>query len=58
MSRALLLIAAFLFFREFLPRKTRRSPSSVSPYMNSLDGLVSPEQISLVMDQVRHHPPR
>ena len=55
MTRALVLIAAALIFRELLPRKPKRSPTAISPYMNSLDGLVSAEQISLVMDEVRLH---
>ena len=53
MTRALVLIAAVLIFREFLPRKPRRSPTAISPYMNSLDGLLSAEQLSLAMDEVR-----
>jgi hypothetical protein len=57
MSRALVLIAAVLFLREFLPRRPRQSPTAISPYMNSLDGLLSPQQISLVMDELRPHEP-
>jgi hypothetical protein len=53
MSRALVLIAAALFFREFLLRPARRSPTAISPYMNSLDGLLSAEQVSLAVDEVR-----
>ena len=53
MSRALVLIAAVLFFREFLLRPARRSPTAISPYMNSLDGLLSAEQVSLAVDEVR-----
>jgi hypothetical protein len=55
MSRALVLIAAVLLFREFLPRRPRQSPTAISPYMNSLDGLLSPQEISLVMDDLRSH---
>jgi hypothetical protein len=57
MSRALVLIAAVLFFREFLPRRPRQSPTAISPYMNSLDGLLSPQQISSVMDELRPQEP-
>ena len=53
MLRALVLIAAILFFRAFLPRKTRPSPTAISPYKNSLDSLVSADQVSLVMDGIR-----
>ena len=53
MTRALILIVAVLLFREFLPRKSRRSPTAISPYMNSLDGLVSAKQLSLAMDEAR-----
>ena len=52
MSRALILIAAVILFREFLPRQPRRSPTAISPYMNSLDGLMSAKQISLVMEEL------
>ena len=58
MTRALVLIAAVLVFRELLPRKSRRSPTAVSPYMNSLDGLLSAEQVSLAMDEIRRHESR
>ena len=53
MSRALVLIAAILLFREFLPRRPRKSPTAISPYMNSLDGLMSAQQVSLAMDEFR-----
>jgi hypothetical protein len=55
MSRALILIAAVLLLREFLPRHPRRSPTTISPYMNSLDSLMSAQQVSLVMDELRLH---
>jgi len=55
MSRALILIAAVLLLREFLPRRARKSPTAISPYMNSLDGMVSARQISLVLDELRQH---
>jgi hypothetical protein len=53
MLRVLVLIAAVLFFRAFLPRKSKRSPTEVSPYMNSLDGLLSEEQLSQSSAEVR-----
>jgi hypothetical protein len=53
MSRALILIAGFLLFREFLPRHPRKSPTAISPYMNSLDGAMSAQQISLVIDELQ-----
>ncbi len=53
MLRALVLISAIVFFREFLLRPARRSPTAISPYMNSLDGLLSAEQISQAVDEVR-----
>jgi hypothetical protein len=55
MSRALVLIAAVLFFREFLQRPARRSPTAISPYMNSLDGQLSAQQISRAAEEVRSH---
>jgi len=53
MARALILIAGVLLLREFLPRRSRWSPTAISPYMNSLDGAMSAEQVSLVMDELR-----
>ena len=53
MARALILVAGVLLLREFLPRRRRGSPTAISPYMNSLDGMVSAEQVSLVMDELR-----
>jgi len=52
MVRVLVLIAAVLLFRELRPHKSRRSPTAISPYMNSLDGLLSAEQVSLAMDEI------
>jgi hypothetical protein len=51
MLRALVLLAAFVLFRAFLPRKARRSSTQTSPYMNSLDGLLSAEQLSAALDE-------
>jgi hypothetical protein len=53
MLRALVLISAIVFFRTFLLRPSRRSPTAISPHMNSLDGLLSAEQISQAVDEVR-----
>lgn len=53
MSRALILIAAVLLVREFLPRRRRKSPTEITAYRNSLDRIVSAQQISRVMDQLR-----
>jgi hypothetical protein len=50
MLRALVLIAAFIVFRTFIVSKRRRSSTAVSPYSNSLDGLMSAEQISEALD--------
>jgi len=44
MTRALVLLAAFVFFRTFLAPKKRSSPTEISPYMNSLDGLISAQR--------------
>ena len=53
MLRAFVLLGALLFFKAFLPRRKRRSPTEISPYMNSLDSLMSSEQISLSLDNFR-----
>jgi len=50
MLRALVLIAALIFFRTFFSRKRQRSTMAVSPYVNSLDGMMSAEQISQALD--------
>lgn len=52
MSRVLVLIGAFLFFRAVLPRAARRSPTAITPYMNALDGMMSAQQVSSVLDEV------
>lgn len=52
MSRALILIAAFLFFRAVLPRTPRSSPTTITPYMNALDGIMTAQQVSSVLDEV------
>ena len=52
MSRVLVLIGALLFFRAVLPRAARRSPTAITPYMNALDGMMSAQQVSSVLDEV------
>jgi hypothetical protein len=52
MFRALVLLAAIVFFRTFLFRAARHAPTQASPYMNSLDGLLSAEQLSSTLDDI------
>jgi len=52
MFRVLLLIGAILFFRAVLPRSTRWSPTAISPYRNGLDGMISVQQVSSMLDEV------
>jgi hypothetical protein len=52
MSRVLVLIGAFVFFRAVLPRPARCSPAAITPYMNALDGMMSAERESSVLDEV------
>src|SRR5450631_952805 len=52
MFRALALIGAFLFFRAVLPRTPRWSSTTITPYMNALDGMMSAQQVSSVLDEV------
>ncbi len=54
MSRVLLLIAAIIFFRTFLVRRRRRSFTAPSPYMNALDGLVSPRTLSSILEETHN----
>jgi len=53
MLRILVLIGAIMFFRSLLVRKRSRSLTSTSPYMNSLDGMLSAAQLSAAMDDLR-----
>jgi hypothetical protein len=46
MLRVFILIVAILAFRALLPRKRSGSPTATSPYMNSLDSLMSVPQVS------------
>jgi hypothetical protein len=52
MLRVVVLIGAFLFFRAVLPRSSRWSSTAVTPYMSALDGMMSAEQVSSVLDEV------
>ena len=51
MLRVLVLIAALVILRESLLRKRRRSLTAASPYMNTIDGLISAQQLSLALDE-------
>ena len=53
MLRILVLIGAIIFFRSLLARKRRRSLTATSPYMNSLDGMLSAAQLSATLDDLR-----
>ena len=53
MLRILVLIGAIMFFRSLLVRKRSRSHTSTSPYMNSLDGMLSAAQLSATLDDLR-----
>lgn len=55
MLRLLVLIGAFFFFRAMLPRGTRRSPTAISPYINGLDGVVPPQRLSSILDEVTRY---
>ena len=52
MLRFLLLIVAMLILRALLPRRRSGSPTAISPYINSLDGLMSDQQVSSVLDGI------
>jgi len=56
MSRALVLIAAFLFFRSTIAKRRKHSSMAMSPYMNSLDGTMTAEQISRALDELARLP--
>ena len=53
MLRILVLIGAIMLFRSLLVRKRSRSLTATSPYMNSLDGMLSAAQLSAIMDDLR-----
>lgn len=52
MLRALVLIGTLLFLRAVLPHKPRWSATATSPYMNALDGMLSAQQVSSVLDEI------
>jgi hypothetical protein len=52
MLRLLVLIGAFFVLRAMLPRKSGRSPTATSPYMNGLDGIIPAQHLSSVLDEV------
>lgn len=51
MLRVLVLIGAFLFLRSALPQKSRWPSNANTPYRNALDGMLSPNQVSSVLDE-------
>ena len=51
MFRVLVLIGAFLFFRAGMPRKAKWSTTAITPYMNALDGTLSAQQVSSVLNE-------
>jgi hypothetical protein len=55
MFRVLVLIGTFLFFRAVLPHKPRWSPTATSPYMNALDGMLSPQEVSSVLSELTRY---
>lgn len=56
MLRALVLIAAFCFLRSAISNRRKRSSMAMSPYMNSLDGAMTAEQISRALDDIARLP--
>jgi len=52
MLRVLVFIAALVFFREVLPRRSRSSAGSIRPYRSALDGIISPEQLGLELNEL------
>lgn len=55
MLRVLILIGGVLIFRALLPQKTKRSTTAITPYMNGLDGMLSAQQVSLVLHETVPH---
>ncbi len=49
--RVLVLIGGLLIFRALLPQKTKRSTTTITPYMNGLDRMLSASQVSAVLDE-------
>jgi hypothetical protein len=56
MARALVLIVAVLLFRSMIANNRKRSCRAMSPYMNSLDGAMTAEQISQALDNFARLP--
>jgi len=56
MSRAVVLLVALFLFRTILPRRKRRYSPAMSPYHNSLDGALSPHQVSAILDDIHSFP--
>jgi len=52
MLRVLALIGAIMFVRSLLLRKRSRSLTATSPYINSLDGMLSAGRLSSVLDEL------
>ena len=52
MFRVLVLIGGFVLLRAMLPRTSRWSSTAITPYMSALDGIMSAERVSSVLDEV------
>ena len=57
MARALVLIFALVFLRKVVNKARRGSSPTMSPYKNSLDGAMSPQQLSLVLADIHSFAP-
>ena len=51
MLRVLALIVIIIVLREFVVRKRKRSPTMTSPYINSLDEVLSADQLSVALEE-------
>ena len=49
--RVLVLLGGLLIFRALLPQKTKRAATTITPYMNGLDRMLSAQQVSAVQDE-------
>jgi hypothetical protein len=45
------LLATFLLFREFVPRRPRCSPTAISPYKNFIGSSMTTQEVSLTSDR-------
>lgn len=52
MLRVVVLIAAFVFFREVRPRRSRWSPGAVTPYRSSIDRTPAMEELGLELNKL------